>query len=248
MSEPTLKSALLYCEQIPSLTEADRAHLKRWHSQVKDPVWVQIAADAMAYGELPPIVEGPYSYFINSALRARRSAASMKDSPSVQRKRKDQLEQKWRADLLVFAEKLEEVARQFKSFSRRLPPDPSGKPTVPRLERERSLEWLKREAQEMRQRAEQKPRDDYRGDYVQVNVSRQSRGPKKGTRSRELGVFMQIMVNSLHRACGKPRHHAVAAMTNIAFPDANVDLDDVRSACRPTTRAGRRGGTGALSQ
>jgi hypothetical protein len=57
-----------------------------------------------------------------------------------------------------------------------------------------------------------------------------------------MGVFMQEMVNHLRDWTGKPHYDAVAAFTNIAFQDAEVFGEDVRSACRPTTRTARRSG------
>ena len=67
------------------------------------------------HGELPAVVEGPYSIFIGSALRARQFAESQTDTPAVQRKRKQQREQQDRSDLLELAEKMEDVVRHRQS-------------------------------------------------------------------------------------------------------------------------------------
>ena len=67
MAQPTMKSALVNRLGDPKLSEADRAHLKRWLAEVDDPVWEQTAADAETYGELLPFVDGPYSYFMQRA-------------------------------------------------------------------------------------------------------------------------------------------------------------------------------------
>ena len=111
-----------------------------------------------------------------------------------------------------------------------------------------SLDWLEREAHRLRQLAEKGSagEPEWEGDQVPVRVSRQSGGKGKRNQSRKLGVFMQQMVNCMNQLCGKPRYDAVAMITNITFPDADVDEENVRSACRPTTRAGRRR-SGALS-
>jgi hypothetical protein len=45
MVEPTIESALRYVDQSTMLTEADRAHLKRWFAQVKNPLWNRIAEE-----------------------------------------------------------------------------------------------------------------------------------------------------------------------------------------------------------
>jgi hypothetical protein len=215
-----------------------------------------IAADSRKYGGLPDFVDGPHSYFIASALRARSLAERATDTPSLQRKREELREQQERANLLALAEKMGEVFRGYRNFQERyVAPSPpprgqqhsSGSPRWPKAQP--LLEWLEREAQELRQLAEKVSYDGARDwDRIPVNVSRQSGGKGKRIRSREIGVFMQTMVSRMYEACGKPRHHAVATITNIAFPDAYVTAEDVRSACKPTTRAGRRRRTGAPSK
>jgi hypothetical protein len=104
MAPSTLRSALSYYLKRPGLTEDDRAHIKRWFVEADDPVWEKIAADTRAYGEVGPVVEGPYSIFIGSALRARCNAESLKDtSPSLLSKQEHQREQQRRIDLLELA-------------------------------------------------------------------------------------------------------------------------------------------------
>jgi hypothetical protein len=218
VAAPTLKSALNNYLGRPHLTEADRAHLKRWLDEVRDPAWVEIAADANRCGELPLLlVDGPYSLFIGSALSARRLAESQQDTPALQRKRK-------------------------KAHPMRRVPSPSGPlPDLPWEEAKRSLEWLRRETHRLRQVAEKVAGGEPEWDsgLGPVRVSRQSGGKGKRAQSRELGVFMQQMVNCMKQYCGKPRYDAVATITNIAFPDENVLADHVRSACR--TAKGRNG-------
>ena len=248
MAASTLKSALNYYLQRPGLTVADREHLKRWLEHVRDPVWERIAANTRRYGKLPTLVQGPYSSFISSALLARRFAESETDSPTLQRKRKQQRDQKERSDLLALANKMEEVVRHYqackKAHDRRPVPSPSGPlpPTPEELVTELSLDWLRRKAHKLRQLAEGGSAGEPEWDWerIPVRVSRQSGGKGKRNQSRKLGVFMQRMVNWMYQWCGKPRYDAVATITNIAFPDANVVSENVRSACRPTTRTGRR--------
>jgi hypothetical protein len=262
MAAPTIQSALLYYLRRPGLTEADRAHLNRWLAEVMDPVWEQIAADIKRYGELPPLIEG-YPHFIGPALRARQSAESTIDSPSLLRKREQQRQQQERADLVALAVKMDEVVRDYRRFQTRSPrpPRPPRPPRSPRppwetpspeevrwREAQRSLEWLEQEAQKVRPVADRPNAEPATWDWdrVRVHVSRQRGGRGRRSRSRELRLFMQRMVNFMYQACGKPRYHAVATITNIAFPDANAVAENVRSACRPTTRVGRRRTTGAL--
>ena len=245
----TLGSALNYYLQQPKLSEGDRAHLKRWLNEPHDPIWEQLAADTRKYGELPPFVQGPYSYFISSALRARQFAEGEVISPALQRKRNEQREQQERSDLLALAEEMEDVVRHYEACRKaqhpQRVPSPTGLP-VPELpqraEAKRSLEWLGREAHRLRQVAEKVSAGEQNWDWdrIPIHVSRQSGGKGKRAQSRELGVFMQKMVNCMYQCCGKPRYDVVAKITNIAFPDENVVAENVRSACRPTTRAARR--------
>ena len=244
----TLGSALNYYLQQPKLSEGDRAHLKRWLNEPHDPIWEQLAADTRKYGELPPFVEGPYSYFISSALRARQFAEGEVISPALQRKRNEQREQQERSDLLALAEKMEDVVRHRQSCRKAQHPQRVPSPTGPlpdlpqEAEAKRSLEWLRREAHRLRKLAEKVSAGEQNWDWdrIPIHVSRQSGGKGKRAQSRELGVFMQKMVNCMYQCCGKPRYDVVAKITNIAFPDENVVAENVRSACRPTTRTARR--------
>ena len=113
MAAPTFKSALNNYGR----TEADREHLKRWGEHERDPVWERIAADARRYGELPPIVDAPYSLLIGAALRARRFAEGEVVSPALQRKRNQQREQKERSDLLELAGKGDDFLRHYQACS-----------------------------------------------------------------------------------------------------------------------------------
>src|SRR6266576_726551 len=256
MAAPTLKSALNHYLKLTNLveelryrplirlSEADRAHLERWLDQVRDPIWEKIAAEARAYGKLAPV--DPYSIFIGSALNARQFAESQKDSPAVQRKRKQQREQQARLDLFALADQMEEVVRNYQACRKaqhpQPVPSPSGMPLSPLLRELETKQWqeqLGRDAHRLRQLAERVSA----GEPETVRVSRQRGGKGKRAQSRELGVFMQQMVNCMDGCCGKPRYDAVATMTNIAFPDADVDAEHVRSVCRTA-----RGRSGVLSQ
>ena len=165
MAAPTLKSALNHylqpanlVEELryrplirPSLTEADRAHLKRWLDQVRDPIWEKISCRRLgSMANWAPSLRSVL-YFIDSALRARHFAESQTDTPDVQRKRKQQREQQERSDLLALADEMEELVRHYQSCRKaqhpQPVPSPSGFPYRPPRERETkwSLEWLRRE-------------------------------------------------------------------------------------------------------
>jgi hypothetical protein len=248
MTAPTLGSALRYYLRQHKLREGDQAHLKRWLNEVDHPVWGQLAADIRKYDKLPTFEEGPYSVFISSALRARDFAESQTDTPAVKRKREQQRVQQERSDLLALAEKMEDVVRHRQSCRKAQHPQRVPSPTGPlpdlpqEAEAKRSLDWLMREAHRLRQVAEKVSAGEPKWDWgpIPFRVSRQSGGKGKRNQSRKLGVFMQWMVNWMYEWCGKPHYRAVAMMTNIAFPDADVVAENVRSACRPTTRTARR--------
>ena len=256
---PSLWSALTYRLKQPGLTKDDRAHIKRWFVEADRRVWKQLAADVRRYGELPAVVEGPYSIFISSALRARRFAESQTNTPAVERKRKQQRAQQDHLDLLALAEKMDEVVRHRQSCRKAQHPQRVPSPTGPlpdlpqEAEAKRSLEWLGREASRLRRLAEKeasrlrrlaqaKSAGEPNWDWgpIPVRVSRQSGGKGKHTQSRKLGLFMQAMVSCMLEWCGQPRDGTVAAMTNIAFPDANVVGENVRSARKAMTRTARR--------
>ena len=234
MTRPTLKVALVRWLAEPNLTKANRAHIERWLGEVNDPVWEQVAADADRCG----VVDDPYSYFILSALLTRSYVQTELDKPALLKKLEQERTRQKFDDWTSLADMMDEVARRYGEFEQRnVRPDPSGR----RPESESPLRWLKQEAQKIRQRAQKllgRP-NLYDWGRIRVNVSRQSGGKRKRRDSRKINVFIQLMVNCMYKTCGKPRYHAVATITNIAFPAARVDADHVRSACRPTTRAGR---------
>jgi hypothetical protein len=251
MVEPTIESALRYFDQSPMLTDADRAHLKRWLAEVRNPLWMQIAEEIGEHGELPNFIEGPYSAFIWQALRARASATESSSS-YLQRKMEDQRWREERADLLALADELDKVNRRYRNCklaqARRRPPPPgalTAPPSIRELEAKRSLDWLSGEGQRLRKLAEResKSEPDW-GPHVPERISRQSGGKGKHKQSRPLGAFSRSMVNWFYEFCGRPNYPAVAEMANIAFPRANVSAEYIRLRCRPTTRAGRGRKTG----
>jgi hypothetical protein len=157
---PSLWSALTYRLKQPGLTKDDRAHIKRWFVEADRRVWKQLAAATTRYGELPAVVEGPYSIFIGRALSARRFAESQTDTPAVERKRKQQRAQQDHLDLLALAEKMDDVVRHRQSCRKAQHPQRVPSPTGPlpdlpqEAEAKRSLEWLGREASRLRRLAE----------------------------------------------------------------------------------------------
>jgi hypothetical protein len=228
------------------LRAADRAHLKRWieDASVDDPVWDRIVAKAP--GET-------HRTIIFYALETRRIAEAAKfgDDPILREG------QERRAKLLTLAEKADDLARYYQEaenysgiamFFQRflvLPvlPEQEAVPRVepPYLRVQQLRELHEREAQLLRQLAGRKPRPTTR-------ISRQSGGKNKRDRSREYVAFMYLVVDHMREMSAKPHYGAVATMTNIAFPKADVTTDEVRAACRHRTKFGRHRKIGTLSQ
>ncbi len=70
-------------------------------------------------------------------------------------------------------------------------------------------------------------------------LSRQA-GGKKRARFRMYGAFMSLIINTMRKDFGRPHYHFVVAMTNIAFPEADITEEDARSVWRATAGLRRR--------
>jgi hypothetical protein len=68
------------------------------------------------------------------------------------------------------------------------------------------------------------------GEFIAVTVSRQRR--RNGKQTREIGLFVRIMVNVMHKLVGKPRYDFVAKLANVAFRNADLGAEEVRQNCR----------------
>jgi hypothetical protein len=245
----SLKSELLRRLARTGLTEHELAFLERWLAEVRDPVWEELAAkweDLYAKGRselnLAQFVGGFYGWLIGAALRARRTAESARIGPTALRKQRIQQQKQERAKLAALAAKMDEVAAEYTSFALDAePPGPLGEVSH-LLDPHDALGWLKHYARKLRELS-QLPIDPNLG----LQISRQSGGRRKRRASRELGVFVRATVGYMHLMNDRPHYHAVASIANLAFPDADLVAEDVRSMCRPTQRA-RRLPTGALSK
>lgn len=263
MAKVTLKSALLNYGNYrrSSLTDADRAHLKRWSNEASDPIWKKIGGAMEKYhnDDLSDfmsrnIVDYPYSVLIGDALRARRAKVESPKDVELEAKLQYEQEIQRRAEIRHFAHQMIEVADKFEKFSppKKAPPPPDyppPKPTVAETEKEFALDWIRKQAQKLMEFAEEAQCSDFGPpdgwDTIKdLRGSRQSGGNGKRNRSRDIRHFVQLMVNTMYRHCGKPNYQAVAAMTNIAFPHATLTAEDARSFCRPTRRKERRGKSG----
>jgi hypothetical protein len=218
----------------PNITEADRAHLKRWVSEGHrhDHIWRRLDVAAEAHGILPR--GSTYSSIVKEALVMRQCAERAQSGIDFDLRERQQYHQRH----LDLAKKAEELAAYFKwaagysgiadYFRRFFRP-------VDELE-----DFHRTEAEILRKRAGRPPKSSLR-------ISRQDRSKgRKGL--RKINAFIDL-ADAFMRGwiCDKTDHEAVAALTNIAFPGYDVVVDDVRKALRPTTREGRKQALRALT-
>jgi hypothetical protein len=225
----------------------DLAFVKRWIDQADDPVIEGLGVAIAERGDIGRDLEVIYRVVIAAMRQARQTAEEVKTGrdPTVDASEKD------RAKALELAKKADDLATFFRDSgvsgkldlaSLLLPV--FGKPNLASLLGPRaelavvfgqdgmmSLQQLaklhEREASLLRRFASKEaPR-------TRTRISRQRRG-------REQVAFMHLAVRDMRELCGAPQYDAVAVIANIAFPNTIVTAENVRAACRPTTRSGRR--------
>jgi hypothetical protein len=216
------------------LSDADRTHLKRWASDDyrDDPIWQKLECAARERKLLP--MNSFYLDLVKEALYMRGRAGGVAsgidfDLRRNQRFHEWQLELAKKADDLAdfykWAEQYSGIAMFFYRFLR-----PIGE-----------LEQLHRgEAALFRQRTSRPPKPS-------VRVSRQDRSKgRKGL--RKINAFIDLANGCLeYGVSDKPDYEAIALLTEIAFPDFDIDPEYVRTALRPTTVASRKAATRALA-
>jgi hypothetical protein len=235
----TFREALSIVSKDKDLSDRDRAHLSRWarSDYCDNPIWERLAAAARARGMLPRNTE--YVNLIGEALLARRHAESVASGIDFELRER----QKQRGRHLQLAKAADELATYYEEaeaysgiamyFMRFLMP----------LSELREIH--RKEAMLLRQRVGREPKPAAR-------VSRQDRSKPRDEAKRRKGLrkiraFVDL-ANSLLTFWyfDKPDHEALALLTEIAFPDADVGREDVRQALRPTTRAQRANAARAL--
>jgi hypothetical protein len=217
------------------LRTTDREFLQTWiDDYADDTIWEKIVAEARVFNDSRNFDKLSLIWY---AIRARRLAEDVGSGVDpLQRER-----QKRHDELLALADAADALTRYWQEAEMRcarldlFPPFP--------IPYEQVLLWRTlnvRQAQFLREIAGKAPSPNTR-------ISRQSRN-KNRSRLRECTAFMYAMVGHMHEICGKPRYTVVAMMANMAFPEADVSVDDVRLAARrATTRLGRRRKTDPLS-
>jgi hypothetical protein len=226
----TFEAALMATRKMP---DPYQPVLRRWkgNGHPADPVWDKVATDVAEYGRVDN--ESIYHLVIDRALGAWRTAQRLDHIQELERKDRDEL-----IELVQMAEGLA------KFFGGSKYTGIGAVAIIPLLLQHdmMSLQQLSqlhaREAELLRQLVSD---EDKRGRTLPwpPRISR-LRGKRKQI------AFMLMMVDYMHGLCGKPQYDAVALMTNIHFPDADVTAENVRNACRPTTRRMRK--TGALKR
>jgi hypothetical protein len=216
------------------LSDADRAHLKRWASDDyrKNPIWQKLECAARERDLLP--MNSFYLDLVKETLYMRGRAESVASGIDFDLRHNQRLHQ-WQLEL---AEKAEDLADYYKwaedysgiamFFYRFLRP-------VGELE-----ELHRREAALFRQRTRRPPKPS-------VRVSRQDRSRgRKGL--RKVNAFIHLANGYLEYSFpGKPNYEAIALLTEIAFPNFFVDPEYVRKALRPSTVSGRKAAARALA-
>jgi hypothetical protein len=210
----------------PNLTDGDRAHLERWASDeyAAAPTWRRLVNTGRERGIFP--ANSLYEDLVEESLYMRRRSESVACGIDFDLRENQRQHQR----LLDLAKNAEEIADYYKWAE-----DYSGiamfyyrffRP-VAELE-----EIHRREAELFRQRARRRPRPS-------VRVSRQDRSKgRKGL--RKINAFIDLANEYLTFGFSeKPDYEAIALLTEIAFPDFEVDPEYVRKALRPTTVAGR---------
>ncbi len=232
---PNLVAAITAVSKEKGLSGADRAHLKRWGSDdyPANPIWQKLESAARERNALP--MNSFYVDLIKECLFMRGRAESVASGIDFnfrenQRRHRQLLDLAKKAEDLAdyykWAEEYSGVAMFFYRFLRPV----------------RELEELhRREAEVLRQRASRPPSPG-------VRMSRQDRSKgRKGL--RKVNAFIDLANAHLTFCCyEKPDYEAIALLTEIAFPDFDVDPDYVRKSLRPTTVAGRKAAARALAR
>ncbi len=230
-----LKTALTAALQ--SASPDDRAFLERWIAQANDPVFEKLGVKALARGEFDGELELFYRVVIAQARKARWTAQDVKSGVDLT----EQREQKERDELLKLADKADDLAKFCRGTGRAdLASLMSPQVRLGGLLKQHGMmpleqlaELHEREAKILRQFVLQNP------PRIPTRISRERR-------VREHVAFMYQMVQAMRELSGDPHYDAVADLTNIAYPNAKVTAENVRSACRPTKRSVRYKTSGAL--
>jgi hypothetical protein len=237
----SLRSSLLEQSRRQDLSQADRDHINRWLVEAKDPAWTKLAEAILKAN--PGVLKDPYLSLIKGALSARQYAESQTSSPAIARRERQKRKVLVCSNLRLLAKKMEDVAEEYMHSEwaqfQLSEVDSHLADTLPPEQSALALEWLRHRATDlllMAGRLEKREASDF-----YISVSRQGRGRRLGVRAGKIGTFVRRMVDWMVSWTQKPRHSAVAAVANIAFPGADLLAEDVRSFCRPTTRAARRG-------
>jgi hypothetical protein len=235
-----LKAALRAARQ--KVDTDDRALILQWITQVDDQAFEDLVTDLIAHGEIGDDLYVTCATVIWLALRSRHAATDLKHGvDGMSRRMQGQI-----AELRQLAQKADDLARFCRGSGKRdLASLTSPQVGLGPLIKQHGLmplqdlaELHEREARSLRQFAAKEAEKD-RTRTSRYRISRMKR-------SRERTAFMRLMAADLRELCGRPHYDAIAVITNIAFPAADVTSEHVRAACRPTTRQSRRSKTGAL--
>jgi hypothetical protein len=210
----------------------DRAFITRWAAETDDRAFERLVTDLIEKGEIgndPYVISGTV---ISLARGAWHTATDVKHGvDSISQHAQSEI-----AELKELAQKADDLAKfchgsgkldlaSLMSLQVRLGPLITQQRMMPL---QQLADLHDREARLLREfAAKEAERDRIRRSRYRISRAR---------RVREQIAFIHLMTAALRELCGKPHYEAVAILTNIAFPGADVTFEHVRAACRPTTR------------
>jgi hypothetical protein len=245
---PALRIALRNFRKQNGLSQPDRSHVDEWLEVAEDQIWATVADKLRGRRRGYVSITDPYAVLISEAVWARNIAEqySKLDLKQERKQAKKGAEETAR-DLRALAAKMEDVVNTYlacKAAHQRVAPPPDADPATfePPLvaARKQSLAWLEKDAKRLRELAAFREGHPFLlFDFLAAPLSRQRAGHKR-PESRAIRIFVQEMASFMKETIGTPMWTAVADLTNVAFPSANFEAEDVRLMCRPTKRAERR--------
>jgi hypothetical protein len=204
--------------------------MKRWLRQIRDPAWQRL---------LDKIRTGPKNWDADSLIDD--VLLSLSEAKEQELDRESQKERKKQSKALKgIAVKIDEVVQILRKEVEREKnvPSPEDWPEDPDpiVEATKALDWLERQAKAFHTRAKY---------FLQRDGKRYD---ERHSAARVCNNFAAMISRSLREVTGQPLYAHVSDITNIVFPAADMTEDRVIAACKPTTRAGRRGKAGALKR
>jgi hypothetical protein len=196
------------------------AHIERWLGSADDPIWRSIVKKIIMNSDHPrpqELIEPNYWWIVYTGLHARMAA---EHAAATGRDLRFEQARDFKLQYLKLADAAEMLAQDFtqrpSEFYRKL------------------ARVLKEEAVHYRQNAAKIKRPP------SLRISRQA-GGKKRPQFRLYSTFMSYVITLMRQNLGGPNYPAVVAMTDVAFPEADVSEEDARAVWRAMAGSRRSG-------